>query len=188
VGDGGTHPGGATLVRAERMMTWRRSTDAEVLRPAPVALEFLRRGKSAAMVAQKMARSGGGMGTSADQRPRWRGGARGVLRRENGGGKKWGAAASGGTIFKWHSGEQRKGGGGVRGRWHGATRGRRGMRGGLVPTGGRRDVVQTGERRGPLTHGPQPTAGGRRIGEKRGAWAGPGKKGNGPSPREQEDF
>jgi hypothetical protein len=73
VGDGGTHPGGATPVRAERMMTWRRSTDAEVLWPAPVALEFLRRGKSAATVAQKVARSGGGTGTSADQRPRWRG-------------------------------------------------------------------------------------------------------------------
>jgi hypothetical protein len=37
-------------------------------------------------------------------------------------------------------------------------------------------------------HGPWPTAGGRGRGEKWGMWASPGKKGNGPSPKEQEDF
>jgi hypothetical protein len=41
LGDGGTHLGGATLVRAERMTAWWHSTDAEALRPAPMALEFL---------------------------------------------------------------------------------------------------------------------------------------------------
>jgi hypothetical protein len=39
VGDGRTHPGGAASVRAERMMMWRRLTDAEALRLAPVASE-----------------------------------------------------------------------------------------------------------------------------------------------------
>jgi hypothetical protein len=38
VGDGGTHPGDAAPVRAERTMAWRRLTDAEALRPSPVAL------------------------------------------------------------------------------------------------------------------------------------------------------
>jgi hypothetical protein len=51
---------------------------------------------------------------------------------------------------------------------------------------GLRGVVQTGEHRGPLTHGPQSTTGGR--GEERGAWAGLEKKGNGPSPKKREDF
>jgi predicted outer membrane repeat protein len=36
-GDGWTHPGGATSVRAERTTVWWRLTDVEALRPAPVA-------------------------------------------------------------------------------------------------------------------------------------------------------
>jgi hypothetical protein len=39
---------------------------------------------------------------------------------------------------------------------------------------GRRGTVGTGERRGPLARGSQPTVGGR--GEQRGMWAGPGKR------------
>jgi hypothetical protein len=61
--------------------------------------------------------------------------------------------------------------------------------GGLVLTGGPGlDDVRTGERRGPLTCGPQPTVGERERGEERGKWAGPEKKGNGPSPKKYEDF
>jgi hypothetical protein len=39
VGDGGTQPGGAAPVRAERMMAWWRSMNVDALRPAPVAPE-----------------------------------------------------------------------------------------------------------------------------------------------------
>jgi hypothetical protein len=53
---------------------------------------------------------------------------------------------------------------------------------------GRCGAVRTGERQGPLTHGPRPTAGGRGRGEKRSLWAGPEKKGNGPSMKKHEDF
>jgi hypothetical protein len=36
--------------------------------------------------------------------------------------------------------------------------------------------------------GPQPTVGGRGRGEKCDVWAGPGKKVNGRSPKEHDDF
>jgi hypothetical protein len=39
VGDGGTHPGSAALVREERTMAWQRSMDVEVLWPAPMVPE-----------------------------------------------------------------------------------------------------------------------------------------------------
>jgi hypothetical protein len=52
----------------------------------------------------------------------------------------------------------------------------------------RHGAVRIGERRGPLTRVPQLIVGGIGRGEKWGVWAGPGKRGNGPSPKEQEDF
>jgi hypothetical protein len=127
-------------------------------------------------------------------------GACGVLRRENGDGRgKKGRRRRATPLFK-----PRVGGVGEReGRGESVVRHdmwRRGWGGG--PTGGQclgrqrlgrdtrgwRGAVRTGERRGPLMCGPWPTVGGRGRGEKRGAWASPGKKGNGPSPKEQEEF
>jgi hypothetical protein len=67
--------------------------------------------------------------------------------------KKWGGGS--GVGVRVGEGEETRGGS------DGGQRGRRG-------------TVETGERRGPLTRGSQPTVGGR--GEQRGVWAGPGKK------------
>jgi hypothetical protein len=51
---------------------------------------------------------------------------------------------------------------------------------------GWRGAVQTGEHRGPLTHGPQPMVGGR--GEEWGVWADLTKKGEWAEPEETGGF
>jgi hypothetical protein len=98
-------------------------------------------------------------------------------------------------------GSRRRRGGGVRGRWHGAPGGKRGMRGpgldrraasrrsrpGRVARGWR-DAVRIGEREGPLTCGPWPAVGGRGREEEWGHVGQPGGKRSGPSPKEQENF
>jgi hypothetical protein len=61
-----------------------------------------------AMAAHQAVGSGRGMGAGADERLKARGGmAHGALRGKNGGEDETG---HGGALFKWHSGEQRKGG------------------------------------------------------------------------------
>jgi hypothetical protein len=133
---------------------------------------------------------GGTPTVGAVRRATW-GVARGVLRREDGGGE----------TFKWHRGKQREGGNGV-----GATRGgRRSMRRGVgldwwgtawaarqLPETARSQCaraarhVRTGEASGSLTHGTRLVAGER----ERGAWHvdRPEKKEVWAEPKEQEHF
>jgi hypothetical protein len=68
-----------------------------------------------AMAAHQAVGSGRGMGAGADERSKARGGmAHGALRGKNGGEDETG---HGGALFKWHSGEQRKGGPGSVSTW-----------------------------------------------------------------------
>jgi hypothetical protein len=136
------------------------------------------------------------MTTGAQQRPRGRCSwcaLKGERRRGNGARRRQVAPLLNGAVGS--------GGRGDGGPWHSTMCGRRGM-GGLVPNGGwrpnrsrpggdtrgRRGAVWTGERRGPLTHGPQPVAGGGGREEERGRVGQPGGKGSGPSRKEQGIF
>jgi hypothetical protein len=131
VGDGGTHPGGAAPVRAERTMAWRRSMDAEALWPAPMAPEVptipedegrvrrssigtrSRAGVECTEEGKIGSDDGLGSGEEWQRCGHWRGleaeregclwcASEGEWRRG-----KWGAAASGSALFIGHDGKQR---------------------------------------------------------------------------------
>jgi hypothetical protein len=124
---------------------------------------------------------------------------RGVLGRERESAER-GRAPGSAPPFLWvrrlcGDGDEEMGGG-VGRVVRGTTRRHEVGEGGLVPTGRRcpdrerpgldATAARTGERKGPLTHGPRPAAGGR--GEEWGRMGRPEGKRSGPSPKKQENF